>query len=44
MWISEIQISEIKISEFSTIEQKPSVLTLILSSNPNAPIQKNVYN
>jgi hypothetical protein len=37
-------ISEIQISEFSTLEPKPSVFTLTLSSNPNAPIDKNVSN
>jgi hypothetical protein len=37
-------ISEIQISEFSALEPKPSVFTLILSSNPNAPIDKNMSN
>ena len=37
-------ISEIQISEFSALEPKPSVFTLILSSNPSAPINKNVSN
>jgi hypothetical protein len=37
-------ISEIQISEFPALEPKPSVFTLILSSNPNAPINKNVSN
>jgi hypothetical protein len=36
--------SEIQISEFSAFELKPSTFTLILSSNPNAPIDKNVPN
>jgi hypothetical protein len=36
--------SEIQISEFSALEQKPSTFTLILSSNPKAPINKNVSN
>jgi hypothetical protein len=36
--------SEIQISIFSTFEPKPSTFTLILSSNPNAPIDKNVSN
>jgi hypothetical protein len=36
--------SEIQISEFSAFEPKPSVFTLILNSNPNAPIDKNVSN
>jgi hypothetical protein len=35
---------EIQISEFSPFEPKPSMFTLILSSNPNAPIDKNVSN
>jgi hypothetical protein len=34
--------SKIQISEFSALEPKPSAFTLILSSNPNAPIDKNV--
>jgi hypothetical protein len=37
-------ISEIQISEFSILEPKPSMFTLILSSNRNAPIDKNVSN
>jgi hypothetical protein len=37
-------ISEIQISEFSALEPKPSVFTLILSSNPNTPIDKNMSN
>jgi hypothetical protein len=37
-------ISEIQISEFSPLEPKPRVFTLILSSNPNAPIDKIVSN
>jgi hypothetical protein len=37
-------ISEIQISEFSALEPKPSVFTLILSSNPNAPIDKIMSN
>jgi hypothetical protein len=37
-------ISEIQISEFSALEPKPSVFTLILSPNPNAPIDKIVSN
>jgi hypothetical protein len=37
-------ISKIQISEFSALEPKPSVFSLILSSNPNAPIDKNVSN
>jgi hypothetical protein len=32
--------SEIQISEFSALEPKPSTFTLILSSNPKAPIKK----
>jgi hypothetical protein len=36
--------SEIQISEFSAHEPKPSAFTLILSSNPNVPIDKNVSN
>jgi hypothetical protein len=36
--------SEIQISEFLALESKPSTFTLILSSNPNAPIDKNVSN
>jgi hypothetical protein len=36
--------SEIQNSEFSAFEPKPSTFTLILSSNPNAPIDKNVSN
>jgi hypothetical protein len=36
--------SEIQISKFSAFEPKPSAFTLILSSNPNAPIDKNVPN
>jgi hypothetical protein len=36
--------SEIQISEFSALELKSSAFTLILSSNPNAPIDKNVSN
>jgi hypothetical protein len=36
--------SEIQISKFSALEPKPSTFTLILSSNPNAPIDKNVSN
>jgi hypothetical protein len=36
--------SEIQISNFSALEPKPSVFTLILNSNPNAPIDKNVAN
>jgi hypothetical protein len=36
--------SEIQISEFSAFEPKPSVFILILNSNPNAPIDKNVPN
>jgi hypothetical protein len=36
--------SEIQISEFSALEQKSSTFTLILDSNPNAPIDKNVSN
>jgi hypothetical protein len=31
---------EIRNSEFSAFEPKPSVFTLILNSNPNAPIDK----
>jgi hypothetical protein len=37
-------ISQIQISEFLALEPKPSVFTLILSSNPNAPIDKIVSN
>jgi hypothetical protein len=37
-------ISEIQISEFSALEPKPSMFTLILKSNPNAPIDKNMSN
>jgi hypothetical protein len=37
-------ISEIQIYEFSALEPKLSVFTLILSSNPNAPINKIVSN
>jgi hypothetical protein len=37
-------IFEIQISEFSALEPKPSVFTLILSSNPNALIDKIVSN
>jgi hypothetical protein len=37
-------ISEIQISEFLALEPKLSVFTLILSSKPNAPIDKNVSN
>jgi hypothetical protein len=33
-------IAEIQISEFSTLEPKPSVFTLILSSNPNGELTK----
>jgi hypothetical protein len=36
--------SEIQISEFSAFEPKLSTFTLILSSNPKAPINKNVSN
>jgi hypothetical protein len=36
--------SEIQIYEFSAFEPKPSMFTLILSSNPKAPINKNVSN
>ena len=36
--------SEIQISEFPALEPKPSVFTLILNYNPNAPIDKNVSN
>jgi hypothetical protein len=36
--------SEIQISEFLAFEPKPSAFTLILSSNPNDPIDKNVSN
>jgi hypothetical protein len=36
--------SEIQISEFSALEPKSSAFTLILSSNTNAPIDKNVSN
>jgi hypothetical protein len=36
--------SEIQISEFSALEPKQSAFTLMLSSNPNAPIDKNVSN
>ena len=36
--------SEIQISEFSALEPKLSAFTLILSSNPKAPINKNVSN
>jgi hypothetical protein len=36
--------SEIQISEFSALEQKPSMFTLILNSNPNAPMDKIVSN
>jgi hypothetical protein len=36
--------SEFQISEFPALEQKPSAFTLILNSNPNAPIDKNVSN
>jgi hypothetical protein len=36
--------SEIQISEFSAFEPKPSAFTLILNSNTNAPIDKNVSN
>jgi hypothetical protein len=36
--------SEIQISEFSAFKPKPSAFTLILSSNPNASIDKNVSN
>jgi hypothetical protein len=32
--------SEIQISEFLAFEPKPSTFTLILNSNPNAPIEK----
>jgi hypothetical protein len=35
---------KIQISEFSAFEPKPSAFTMILSSNPNAPIDKNVPN
>jgi hypothetical protein len=37
-------ISKIQISEFSALEPKPSVFTLILSPNLNAPIDKIVSN
>jgi hypothetical protein len=37
-------LSEIQISEFLVVEPKPSVFTLILSSNLNAPIDKIVSN
>jgi hypothetical protein len=36
--------SQIQISEFSAFELKPSMFTLILTSNTNAPIDKNVPN
>jgi hypothetical protein len=36
--------SKIQISEFSAFEPKPSAFTLILGSNPNAPMDKNVPN
>jgi hypothetical protein len=36
--------SEIQISELLALEQKPSMFTLILDSNPNAPIDKIVSN
>jgi hypothetical protein len=36
--------SEIQISEFLAFEPKSSTFTLILNSNPNAPIDKNVPN
>jgi hypothetical protein len=36
--------SEIQISEFSTVEQKPSMFTLILNSNPNTPMDKIMSN
>jgi hypothetical protein len=36
--------SEIQISEFSALEPKPRAFTLILNSNPNAPIEKNMSN
>jgi hypothetical protein len=36
--------SEIQISEFSAFVPKPSAFTLILNSNPNAPIDKTVSN
>jgi hypothetical protein len=35
---------EIQISEFPAFEPKPSTFTLILRSNPKAPINKNVSN
>jgi hypothetical protein len=35
---------EIQISEFSALEPKPSTFTLILSSNPKVPVNKNVSN
>jgi hypothetical protein len=35
---------EIQISEFLPFEPKPSAFTLILSSNSNAAIDKNVPN
>jgi hypothetical protein len=36
--------SEIQISEFLALEPKSSTFTMILSSNPKAPINKNVSN
>jgi hypothetical protein len=36
--------SEIQISESSAFEPKPSTFMLILSSNPKASINKNVFN
>jgi hypothetical protein len=36
--------SRIQNSEFSALEPKPSVFTLIFNSNPSAPIDKNVSN
>jgi hypothetical protein len=39
-----MEISEIQISEFSALEQKPSLFTLILSPNLNAPIDKIMSN
>jgi hypothetical protein len=36
--------SQIQISEFLAFEPKPSTFTLLHSSNPKAPINKNVSN
>jgi hypothetical protein len=36
--------SEFQNSEFQTLKQRSSMFTLILTSNPNGPINKNVPN